>query len=48
LKQLTEFIKLKGIPQAHQLAVASKSIVGRLSRHWLEAISDKLKDYDDF
>jgi hypothetical protein len=48
LKQLTEFIKLKGIPHAHQLAVASKSIVGRLSRQWLEAISDKLKDYDDF
>jgi hypothetical protein len=47
-KQLTEFIKLKEIPQAHQLAVASKSIIGKLSRQWLEAISDKLKNYDDF
>jgi hypothetical protein len=48
LKQLNEFIKLKGIPQAYQLAVARKSVVGCLSRQWLEAISEKLKNYEDF
>jgi hypothetical protein len=48
LKQLNEFIKLKGIPQAYQLAVARKSVVGCLPRQWLEAISDKLKNYEDF
>jgi hypothetical protein len=48
LKQLPEFMKLKGVPQACQLAVASKSIVGRLSRQWLEAISDRLKNYEEF
>jgi hypothetical protein len=42
LKQLNEFIKLKGIPQAR------KSAVGCLCRRWLEAISDKLKNYEDF
>jgi hypothetical protein len=48
LEQLVEFMKLKGVPQACQLAVASKSVVGRLSMQWLEAISDRLKNYEEF
>jgi hypothetical protein len=48
LKQLDEFLKLKGIPEAYQLAVAQKSLVGNLSRQWLDDISDKLKSYEDF
>jgi hypothetical protein len=48
LKQLEEFFQLKGISQAYQLVVARKSIVGKLSRQWLEAVSDKLKNYEDF
>jgi hypothetical protein len=45
---LDEFMKLKGIPQSCQLAVARKSVMGTQSRQWLEAISDKLDNYDDF
>jgi hypothetical protein len=47
-KQLEEFLKLKGILEAYQLTVTRKSLVGNLSRQWLEAISDKLKSYEDF
>jgi hypothetical protein len=48
LEQLDEFLNLKGIPEAYQLAVARKSVVGNLSRQWLEAISGKLKSYEGF
>jgi hypothetical protein len=43
LKQLDEFLKLKGRPEAYQLAVSRKSFVRNLSRKWLEAISDQPK-----
>jgi hypothetical protein len=48
IKQLEKFIQLRGVLPAHQLAVARKSGLGNLSKQWLEAIYDKLKDYDDF
>jgi hypothetical protein len=48
LKQLEEFFQLRGIPPSCQLAVAKKSITGKLSKQWLEAVSDKLKYYGDF
>jgi hypothetical protein len=43
IRQLDEFIQLRGVLPAHQLAIARKSIAGNLP-----AIYDKLKDYDDF
>jgi hypothetical protein len=43
LEQLDEFVELKGMAEAYQLAVTRKFVVGNLSRQWLEAISDKLK-----
>jgi hypothetical protein len=48
IRQLDEFIQLRGVLPAHQLVIARKSITGNLSKQWLEAIYDKLKDYDDF
>jgi hypothetical protein len=42
LKRLEEFLKLWGVPQMYHLTVACRSIVGKLSRQWLETISDKL------
>jgi hypothetical protein len=48
LKQLKEHFDLKKIPLTHQLAVACKSIVGNLSKQWLEAISDRFRNYEDF
>jgi hypothetical protein len=47
LKQLDDFLKLKGIPKAYQLAVARKSVTGNLFRQWIEAILAKLKSYED-
>jgi hypothetical protein len=44
----SEFIQLRGVLPAHQLAIAQKSIAGNLSKQWLETIYDKLKDYDNF
>jgi hypothetical protein len=48
LKQLEEFFQLRGIPLSNQLGVAKKSVTGNLSKQWLEAVSDKLKNYEDF
>jgi hypothetical protein len=48
LKQLEKFFQLMGIPPSSQLAVAKKSVIGKLSKQWLEAVSDKLKNYGDF
>jgi hypothetical protein len=48
LKQLEQYFDLKKIPQSHRLVVACKSVVGGLPRQWLEAISDKFQNYEDF
>jgi hypothetical protein len=48
IRQLDEFIQLRGELPGHQLAIARNSITGNLSKQWLEAIYDKFKDYDKF
>jgi hypothetical protein len=48
IKQLDEFMKLRGIPKAHQLAIAFRSITGVMGKQWLETVSHKLTDYGDF
>jgi hypothetical protein len=48
LRQLDEFMKLKGIPKACQLAVAYRSLAGSLSRQWAETVSHQLSDYESF
>lgn len=48
LKRQDEFLKLQGVPQMYHLTVACRSTVGKLSWQWLEAISDKLTDYEAF
>jgi hypothetical protein len=47
-KPVNEFLKLWGVPQIYHLTVACRSIFGKLSRQWLEAISDKLTDHEAF
>ncbi|PNF19017.1 hypothetical protein B7P43_G12198 [Cryptotermes secundus] len=41
-------MRFKGIPKALQLAVAYRSIVGQMSRQWVETISTNLRDYEEF
>lgn len=48
LKRLDKFLKLRGVPQIYHLTVACRSVVEKLSRQWLEAISDKPTDYETF
>jgi hypothetical protein len=48
LCRLDEFMRFKGIPKALQLAVAYWSIVGQMSKQWVETITVNLKDYDEF
>jgi hypothetical protein len=46
--QLEEFLQFRGIQQRHWLTVAKKSIVGSVSKQWLEAICSKLTSYEQF
>jgi hypothetical protein len=48
LKQLDEFIRFKGVPEACQLAVAYRPMAGHMSRQWVETISNNLTDYKAF
>jgi hypothetical protein len=48
LKQLEQYFELKRIPPTHKLVTACKTVVGDLSRQWLEAISDKFLNYEEF
>jgi hypothetical protein len=48
LKQLDEYFDLKKIPHTHRLVIACKSVMESMSRHWLEAISDRFQNYEDF
>jgi hypothetical protein len=45
---LDEFIKLRSIPKVFQLAVACRSIVGHMSKQWVETVSRNLTDYEAF
>jgi hypothetical protein len=48
LRQLDEFMKLKGIPRALQLPIAYRSIVGHMSKQWIETVARDIRDYDEF
>jgi hypothetical protein len=41
-------MKFKNVPPALQLAVACRSIVGQMSKQWIEAASRNLVDYPAF
>jgi hypothetical protein len=45
---LDEFIRLRGVPKAFQLAVAYTSIVGHMCKQWVETVSQNLTDYEAF
>jgi hypothetical protein len=46
LRQLDEYIKLKGVPNALQLTVAYRSIIGQMSKQWVQTMIRNLRDYD--
>jgi hypothetical protein len=48
IRWLDEFIRLKGVPKAFQLAVSYRSIVGHMSQQWVETVSRNLADYEAF
>jgi hypothetical protein len=48
LLMLDEFMHLKSVPKAFQLAVAYRSIIGEMSKQWVETVSRNLPDYDAF
>jgi hypothetical protein len=48
LRRLDEFMRLRSVPKAFQLAVAYRSIVGQMSKQWVETVSRNLPDYDTF
>jgi hypothetical protein len=48
LKRLDEFIRLKGIPEAYQLPVADRTMVGQLCRQWAETASRNLSNCKSF
>jgi hypothetical protein len=48
LRQLDEYIKLKGIPKHLQLAIAMRSVTDEVGRSWLAAVSHTLVTYEDF
>jgi hypothetical protein len=48
LRRLDEFIRLKGVLKAFQLAVAYRSIVGHMSKQWVKTVSRNLTDYEAF
>jgi hypothetical protein len=48
LRRLDEFIKLKSVLKGYQLAVAYRSIIGQVSKKWVERVSLNLPDYQAF
>jgi hypothetical protein len=48
LRRLDEFMRLKSIPKALELTVAYRSIIGQMSKQWVETVTMNLKDYDEF
>jgi hypothetical protein len=48
LRRLDEFVRFKGVPKALQLAVAYRSIVGQMSKQWVETVSRNLTEYEAF
>ncbi|KDR13224.1 hypothetical protein L798_13016 [Zootermopsis nevadensis] len=48
LNQLEEFMKLKGVPESLQLAIAFKSISDPVAKQWMSAVSHTLNYYEQF
>jgi hypothetical protein len=48
LRRLEEFMKLKSVLKAFQLAVAYRSIIGQMSKQWVETVSRNLPNYNAF
>jgi hypothetical protein len=48
LKQLDEYITLKGVPKEMQLAIALHSITDPTAKDWVSAVSHTLNDYSQF
>jgi hypothetical protein len=48
LRQLEEFFKFRGVQQKHWLAVAKRSVIGSMSKQWVEATSAKFQNYEHF
>jgi hypothetical protein len=48
LKQLDEYIRLKCVPEAYQLMVACKSVVGKDSKNWAVTVGQELTNYESF
>jgi hypothetical protein len=48
LRRLDEFIQFKNIPKTLCLAIACRSMIGSLSKQWIEAIAPRLPNYEAF
>jgi hypothetical protein len=48
LKQLKEFMRLRGVPKEFQLPLAYKSITRTLGRQWVETIQNSMSNYESF
>jgi hypothetical protein len=48
LRQLDDFMRFRGVPKALQLAVAYRSLVGVMSKQWVETACSNLTDYSEF
>ncbi|PNF36604.1 hypothetical protein B7P43_G13842, partial [Cryptotermes secundus] len=48
IRQLDEFMRVRGVPKALQLAVAYRSMTGQMTKQWAETASWNLKDYQEF
>jgi hypothetical protein len=48
LRRMNVFIQFRNIPKTLCLAIVSRSLVGRLSKQWIEAIAPRLPDYEAF
>jgi hypothetical protein len=48
LKQLEEFMRLRGVPKELHLAVAYRSMTGQMAKQWAETTSWSIKDYPEF
>jgi exonuclease VII large subunit len=48
LRRLEEFFQFRNVPKSLWLTIACRSIIGHLSKQWIEAIAHRLADYEAF
>jgi hypothetical protein len=48
LRRLEEFFQFRNVPKSLWLTIACRSIIGHLSKQWIEAIAHRLTDYEAF